>query len=152
ARGMEMALTLADHAGFEGRRAEARRRGKLRGLGIANPIEVAGGPYTAVNPDTALLRINPDGSVALFAGSTSMGQGNETAVAQIVSDRLGVAPAQIQVFWGDSDALGAGRGNGGSGALSVGGSAVARAVDKVVDHGRRITAHLLEAAPDDVLF
>jgi carbon-monoxide dehydrogenase large subunit len=152
ARGMQMALALADHAGFEGRRAEARRRGKLRGLGIANPVEVAGGPYTAVNPDTASLRVNPDGSVALFTGSTSMGQGNETAFAQIVSDRLGVPPTQIQVFWGDSDALGAGRGNGGSGALSVGGSAVARAVDRVIERGRRITAHLLEAAPDDVVF
>ncbi len=152
ARGMEMALVLADHAGLEERRAEARRRGKLLGLGIANPIEVAGGPYTAVNPDTAALRVNPDGSVSLFTGSTSMGQGNETAFAQIVSDRLGVPPAQIQVFWGDSDALGAGRGNGGSGALSVGGSAVTRAVDKVIDRGRRITAHLLEAAPDDVVF
>jgi aerobic carbon-monoxide dehydrogenase large subunit len=151
ARGMEMALGLAGHTGFEARRAEARRRGKLRGLGIANPIEVAGGPYTAVNPDTACLRVNPDGSVALFTGSTSMGQGNETAFAQIVSDRLGVPPARIQVFWGDSDALGAGRGNGGSGALSVGGSAVARAVDKVIEHGRRIAAHLLEAAPDDVV-
>src|SRR5262249_37231526 len=152
ARGMEMALDLADHAGFEKRRAEARRRGKLRGLGIANPIEVAGGPYTAVNPDTAALRINPDGSVALLAGSTSMGQGNETAFAQIVSDRLGVPPEQIQVFSGDSDALGAGRGNGGSGAMSVGGAAVAGAVDKAIDRGRRITAHLLEAAPDDIVF
>jgi len=96
--------------------------------------------------------VNPDGSVALFTGSTSMGQGNETAFAQIVSDRLGLSPAQIQVFWGDSDALGAGRGNGGSGALSVGGSAVTRAVDKVIERGRRITAHLMEAAPDDVVF
>jgi carbon-monoxide dehydrogenase large subunit len=152
ARGMEMALGLADQAGFEKRRADARRQGKLLGLGIANPIEVAGGPYTAVNPDTALLRVNPDGSIALFTGSTSMGQGNETAFAQIVSDRLGVPPAEIQVFWGDSDALGAGRGNGGSGALSVGGSAVVRAVDKVIDRGRRITAYLLEASPDDVVF
>lgn len=151
ARGMEMALELADHAGFEKRRVEARRRGKLRGLGIANPVEVAGGPYTSVNPDTAELRVNPDGSVSLFAGSTSMGQGNETAFAQIVSDRLGVAPERIQVFWGDSDLLGAGRGNGGSGALTVGGSAVARATDKIVERGRRIAAHLMEAAPEDVV-
>ncbi|MBI4628681.1 MAG: molybdopterin-dependent oxidoreductase, partial [Candidatus Rokubacteria bacterium] len=151
ARGMEMALELADHAGFEKRRAEARRRGKLRGLGIANPVEVAGGPYTSVNPDTAELRVNPDGSVSLFAGSTSMGQGNETAFAQIVSDRLGVPPERIQVFWGDSDLLGAGRGNGGSGALTVGGSAVARAAEKAVERGRRIAARLLEAAPEDVV-
>jgi carbon-monoxide dehydrogenase large subunit len=150
ARGMEMALALADRGAFEQRRAEARGRGKLRGLGIANPVEVAGGPYTAANPDTAELRVNPDGSVSLFAGTTSMGQGNETAFAQIVSERLGVPPARIQVFWGDSDALGAGRGNGGSGALTVGGSAVVRAVDKVIEHGRRIAARLLEAAYEDI--
>ncbi|HXA94401.1 MAG TPA: xanthine dehydrogenase family protein molybdopterin-binding subunit [Candidatus Dormibacteraeota bacterium] len=152
ARIMEMALALADHAGFEQRRAQARRRGRLLGLGIANPIEVAGGPYTAVNPDTAEMRVNPDGSVSLFAGSTSMGQGNETAFAQIVSDRLGLPPERVAVFWGDSDALGAGRGNGGSGAISVGGSAVLRATEKVIAHGRRIAAHLLEAAPEDVTF
>jgi carbon-monoxide dehydrogenase large subunit len=150
-RGMDMALALADHAGFERRRAEARARGRLRGLGIANAVEVAGGPYTSVNPDTAEVRVNPDGSVTVFAGSTSMGQGNETAFAQIVSDRLGVPPARIQVLWGDSDALGAGRGNGGSGALSVGGSAVVRAVEKVIERGRRIAAHVLEAAPADLI-
>jgi carbon-monoxide dehydrogenase large subunit len=149
-RVMELALASADHAGFEQRRAEARSRGKLLGLGIANPIEVAGGPYTGVNPDTAEMRVNPDGSVSLFAGSTSMGQGNETAFAQIVSDRLGLPPERIQVFWGDSDALGAGRGNGGSGAISVGGSAVLGATEKVIERGRRIAAHLMEAAPEDI--
>ena len=61
ARGMDMALSLADHAGFEKRRVEARARGKLRGLGLANAIEVAGGPYTSVNPDTTSIRVNPDG-------------------------------------------------------------------------------------------
>jgi carbon-monoxide dehydrogenase large subunit len=151
ARGMELALGLADREGFEARRAAARRRGVLLGLGVANPIEVAGGPFTAINPDTAHLRVNADGSVSLFAGSTSMGQGNETAFAQIVSDRLGVPPERIQVFWGDSDALEAGRGNGGSGALAVGGPAVLRAVEKVLTRARRIAAHLLEAAPEDVV-
>ena len=147
---MTMALDRADRAGFERRRAEARARGVLLGLGVANPIEVAGGPYTSVNPDTAELRVNPDGSVSLFAGTTSMGQGNETAFVQIVSDRLGLPPERIQVFWGDSDALGAGRGNGGSGAISVGGSAVLRATERIVERGRRLAAHLLEAAPEDV--
>ena len=151
ARGMDMALSLADRAGFEKRRTEARKQGKLRGLGIANPIEVAGGPYTAMNPDTAELRVNADGSVSLFAGSTSMGQGNETAFAQIISEKLGVPPERIQVFWGDSDLLGAGRGNGGSGALTVGGSAVTRATEKIIERGRKIAARLLEAAPEDVV-
>src|SRR5437660_7341571 len=147
---MDMALSLADHAGFAKRRAQAREQGKLRGLGIANAIEVAGGPYTAVNPDTAEIRVNPDGSVTLFAGSTTMGQGNDTAFTQIVADRLGVPPSRVQVLSGDTDALGAGRGNGGSGALTVGGSAVLRATDKVIERGRRIAAQLLEAAPEDV--
>src|SRR5213594_3000273 len=150
ARGMDMALSLADHAGFAKRRAQAREQGKLRGLGIANAIEVAGGPYTAVNPDTAEIRVNPDGSVTLFAGSTTMGQGNDTAFTQIIADRLGVPPARVQVLSGDTDALGSGRGNGGSGALTVGGSAVLRATDRIVERGRRIAAQLLEAAPEDV--
>jgi carbon-monoxide dehydrogenase large subunit len=150
ARGMDMALRLAQQPEFEKRRAAASMRGKLRGLGIANPIEVAGGPYTSVNPDTAEIRVNADGSVSVFTGSTSMGQGNETAFTQIVSDRLGVPPDRIQVFWGDSDALGAGRGNGGSGALTVGGSAVTRATEKIIERGRRIAAKMLEAAPEDV--
>jgi carbon-monoxide dehydrogenase large subunit len=152
ARGMDLALARADHAGFEKRRAEAHARGRLRGLGVANAIEVAGGPYTALNPDTAEIRVNADGSVTVFTGSTSMGQGNETAFAQIVGERLGVAPARIQVLWGDSDALAAGRGNGGSGALSVGGAAVVRATDRIVERGRRIAARMLEAAPEDVVF
>src|SRR2546426_5725862 len=151
ARGMEMALKLADRSGFEKRRVEARQRGKLRGLGIANPIEVAGGPYTAMNPDTAELRVNPDGSVSLFTGSTSMGQGNETAFAQIVCDRLGVPPQRVQGFLGDSDALGAGRGNGGSGALTPGGPAGPGATARVIEGGRRIAAKLLEAAFEDVV-
>src|SRR5205823_8225107 len=150
--GLEMALSMAEHKTFPDRRAQARRRGRLRGFGIANPIEVAGGPYTSVNPDTAEVRVNPDGSVTVFTGSTSMGQGNETAFAQIVSDRLGVPPERIQVLWGDSDALSAGRGNGGSGALSVGGSAVTRATEKVIERGRRIAAHLMEAAHQDVVW
>ena len=86
ARGLEMALALAEAKTFPDRREQSRRRGRLRGLGLANPIEVAGGPYTAVNPDTAELCVNADGSVSVFAGSTSMGQGNETAFAQIVDD------------------------------------------------------------------
>src|SRR5260370_1989966 len=79
-----------------------------------------------------------------------MGKGKETAFARLVSDRLGLPTDRIEVFWGDSDALGAGRGNGGSGAISVGGSAVLRATEKIVERGRRIAAHLLEAAPEDV--
>ena len=103
-----------------------------------------------MNPDTAELRVAADGSVSLFAGTTSMGQGNETAFVQIVSDALGVPAERIHVFAGDTDDLDAGRGNGGSGALSVGGSAVTRATEKIVERGRRIAARMLEAAYEDV--
>jgi carbon-monoxide dehydrogenase large subunit len=151
-RGMDMALAAADVAGFAARRAEARTRGKLLGFGLANSIEVAAGPYTRVMFDVAEVRVNPDGSVMVVAGSTSMGQGNETAFAQIVSARLGVPMDRVQVFAGDTDAIEVGRGNGGSGAISVGGSAVLGAVDKVIAKGRRLAGHLLEAASEDVVF
>ena len=151
-RGLDRALTAAERDRFEARRAEARGRGRLRGLGVANSIEVAAGPYTRVMFDLAEVRVNPDGSVTLLAGSTSMGQGNETAFVQLVSDRLGVDVERIQVMAGDTDALEFGRGNGGSGAISVGGAAVLGAVDKVVAKGRRMAAHLLEAAAEDVVF
>ena len=151
-RGMDMALRAADVAGFEARCAESRKRGKLRGLGLANSIEVAAGPYTRVMFDVAEIRVNPDGSVMVIAGSTSMGQGNETAFAQLVGAGLGVPLDRIQVFAGDTDAIEVGRGNGGSGAISVGGAAVLGAVEKIVTKGRRLAAHLLEAAAEDVVF
>ena len=115
-----------------------------------------GGVFVREHPvggiEAAEVRVNPDGSVLVFSGSTSMGQGNETAFTQIVCERLGVEPARVQVLWGDSDSLGAGRGNGGSGALTVGGSAVLGATDKVIARGRRIAARMLEAAPEDIVF
>src|SRR5437867_9110326 len=76
ARGFEMALKLADHAAFKSRRDAARARAKLRGLGIANPIEVAGCPYTALNADTAEVRVNPDGAVPVFTAPRSLGSGS----------------------------------------------------------------------------
>ena len=101
ARGMDMALALADRAGFEKRRAEARERGKLRGLGIANPIEVAGRPvHRRSIPTPPSSASTPTAPSPLFTGSTSMGQGNETAFAQIVSEGLGVPPERIQVLVG----------------------------------------------------
>ena len=150
---MDMALDLADHAGFEARRRTRGSAASSAASASPIPIEVAGGPYTGVNPDTAELRVNPDGSVSLFAGTTSMGQGNETAFTQIVSDRLGVPPERIQVFWGDSDLLGAGRGNGGSGAAR---RAAARRCSRATREGQSSAGgasprRCSEAAPEDVV-
>jgi carbon-monoxide dehydrogenase large subunit len=140
ARGMDLALSVAEHAGFEKRRAEARTRGKLRGIGIANAIEVAGGPYTSVNPDTAQICVNPDGSVTVNRATTSMGQGNETGFRadRVRHARCGARARAGAV--GRQRRAGRRRGNGGSGALTVGGSAMVRASEKIVERGRRIAA------------
>jgi carbon-monoxide dehydrogenase large subunit len=151
-RNMDRALAVADQAAFEARRAGARRRGKLRGLGLANPIEVAGGPFLRPMLDRAEISLDAGGGVTLVSGSTSMGQGHETAFVQLVSERLGVAPGNIRLVLGDTDAIAAGRGNGGSSALSVGGAAVVTAADRVIAKGTQIAAHLLEAAAGDVVF
>ena len=149
---MDETLALADWAGFERRRTEAKARGKLRGIGIANAIEVAGGPYPTAAPENAELRAAPDGSLSLMIGTQSSGQGHETAYAQIVAGRLGVAPERIRVLQGDTDVVAAGRGSGGSRSLAVGGSAVSLAVDKVIAKGKLFAVHLLEAAVEDIEF
>jgi carbon-monoxide dehydrogenase large subunit len=147
---MQMAAEMAELDGFPARRAEAQRNGKLRGIGLANCIEVAGGPFLRPAKDLATLRLAEDGTLILRSGSMSVGQGLETAFAQIVADRFGIAAARVKFEGGDTDLLPSGKGNGGSGALCIGGSAVTLAVDAVIEKARRIAAELLEAAVVDI--
>src|SRR6202011_4235233 len=98
-KNMDMALKLADYAGFEARRAEAKRRGKLRGIGLSNTIERAAAPSL----EGAEIRFDRSGTVTLFSGSVSQGQGHETIYKQIVCDRLGLDPAEVQYIQGDTD-------------------------------------------------
>jgi aerobic carbon-monoxide dehydrogenase large subunit len=147
---MQAATALAEFDGFEGRRAAAARQGKLRGIGLCNCIEVAGGPFLRPAKDLAELRLAEDGTLVLRSGSMSVGQGLETTMTQLVADRFGVAIEQVTWEGGDTDLLASGEGKGGSGALCIGGSAVTLAVDKVIDRARRIAAELLEAAVVDV--
>ncbi|MDT5135196.1 MAG: aerobic carbon-monoxide dehydrogenase large subunit [Mycobacterium sp.] len=147
---MQEAAALSELASFEQRRAEAAGRGKLRGIGLCNCIEVAGGPFLRPAKDLATLRLAEDGTLVLRSGSMSVGQGLETTMTQLVADRFGVAPEHVRWEGGDTDLLPSGKGNGGSGALCIGGSAVTLAVDKVIDKARRIAAELLEAAVVDV--
>jgi aerobic carbon-monoxide dehydrogenase large subunit len=147
---MQAATALAEFDDFEGRRAAAARQGKLRGIGLCNCIEVAGGPFLRPAKDLAELRLAEDGTLVLRSGSMSVGQGLETTMTQLVADRFGVAIEQVTWEGGDTDLLASGKGNGGSGALCIGGSAVTLAVDKVIDRARRIAAELLEAAVVDV--
>ncbi|HET8997106.1 MAG TPA: xanthine dehydrogenase family protein molybdopterin-binding subunit, partial [Acetobacteraceae bacterium] len=147
---MTTAAGLADLAGFEARRAEAKQRGKLRGIGICNCIEVAGGPFLRPAKDLSTLRLAEDGSLILRSGSMSVGQGLETAFTQLVADRFGIPQDQVKWEMGDTDQLEFGKGNGGSGALCIGGAAVSLAVDAVIERARHIAAELMEAAVVDV--
>jgi carbon-monoxide dehydrogenase large subunit len=148
ARNMDQALAAADLAGFPARRAEARARGRYRGLGHAVYIEQSGFP-----PDEfAELRFDPSGTLTILMGTQSSGQGHQTAYAQLAAERLGIAPDKIRVLQGDTAAIAFGRGTGGSRSLPVGGAALAHAADKLVAKGRRIAAHLFEAAEADVEF
>src|SRR4051794_34307590 len=148
ARNMTEALAAADAAGFAARRAEARGRGRYRGLGHAAYIEQSGFP-----PDEfAELRFDPAGTLTVLMGSQSSGQGHQTAYAQLAAERLGLPFEQIRVLQGDTAMIGFGRGTGGSRSLPVGGAALVHAADKLVAKGKKIAAHLLEAAEADLAF
>src|SRR5580698_1162211 len=147
---MQEATRLAEFDGFPQRRTEAEARGKLRGIGLCNCIEVAGGPFLRPAKDLATLRLAEDGSLILRSGSMSVGQGLETAFTQLVAARFGIPEEQVIWQGGDTDLLPSGKGNGGSGALCIGGSAVTLAVDKVIETATRIAAEMLEAAVADI--
>ena len=149
---MLKAAEMAEMDGFAARRTEAEARGKLRGIGLCNCIEVAGGPFLRPAKDQAALRLAEDGTLVLRSGSMSVGQGLETAFCQLVAERFGVPLDNVRYEAGDTDLLSGGKGNGGSGALCIGGSAVSVAVDKVIEKAKQAAAELLEAAVVDVTF
>ena len=141
-------LEMADYAGFEARRSEAGARGKLRGIGIANPIERAASP----SPDFAEVRFSTDGTATVLMGTKSQGQGHETVYKQIVGERLGLDPADIRVIDGDTDRVAFGIGTMGSRSTVIGGSALHNASGKIEAKARKIAAHQLEASESDIEF
>ncbi len=156
---LDLALQHADYAGFEQRRAEAKLRGKLRGIGLSTYVEACGIAPSAVAGalgaraglyESAQIRVHPSGSITVYTGTHSHGQGHETTFAQIVSEYLGVPLDQIEVVHGDSAKSSFGMGTYGSRSLAVGGSAIVKALDKVVAKAKKIAAHLLEASADDI--
>ena len=147
---MERALERADAAGFPARRADAEARGRLRGLGISHYVERCGGG--AGLSERSDLLVDPDGTVTLLIGSMSNGQGHETAYSQILNERLGLPFEKIRVVQGDTDRVASGTGTGGSWSLPMGGGAVVRAVDRLVETAKPIAADALEAAVEDVEF
>ena len=158
---LDLATKAADYAGFETRRTEAAGRGKLRGIGIATYIEACGiAPSAVVGSlgaraglfEAAAVRVHPTGSVTVLTGSHSHGQGHETTFAQLVADGLGIPMEQIEIVHGDSAKIPYGMGTYGSRSLAVGGTAIIKAMDKIIAKGKKIAAHLLEAAEADIEF
>src|SRR6058998_3077994 len=143
---LDEALELADPGGFASRRAEAARRGQLRGLGLGPYTEGTGG----VPQEFAEVRVLPDGVVEVPIGAVSQGQGHETVFAQVVAERLGLPFDAVRVVMGDTDRVAKGVGTFASRSMVRAGSAAVEASDGVVVAGRTMAAHLLEAAPGDI--
>jgi len=148
-KNMDMALQLADVSGFTARLEDSKRRGKLRGLGIINAIEQAAG---TAQPEYAEIRFNPSGTAALLMGTKAQGQGHETMFKQILHERLGLDPAEVQYIDGDTDRVAFGMGTNGSRSTVLGGSALHFAANKVIEKGRKLAGHLLEAGEQDIEF
>jgi carbon-monoxide dehydrogenase large subunit len=147
ARILEQALAAADWNGFEPRREESRRRGKLRGRGVAVYLEWTG----AIPTETVDIEVGADGTVTVFSGTQAMGQGLETSYSQLVNEVLGVALEKIRIVQGDTDRAN-GVGSVGSRSAFVGGSALVAAGRKMIVRGRELAAEALEAAALDIAF
>ncbi|HUF93851.1 MAG TPA: xanthine dehydrogenase family protein molybdopterin-binding subunit, partial [Candidatus Limnocylindria bacterium] len=145
---MDKALALADWKGFADRRAASERAGRLRGIGLACFLEVAGG----ILDETVDMRFEADGTVALRTGVQAMGQGHLSTYPRLVAARLGVDPGAVRLIEGDSDEVPAGTPSVASRSLMMAGSATALACDAAIDKGRQLAARLFEAAPFDVEF
>jgi aerobic carbon-monoxide dehydrogenase large subunit len=158
---LDAALKAADYDGFPARRAAAAARGKLRGIGVSTYLEACGiAPSKLVGAlgaraglyEVANVRVHPTGSVTVFTGTHSHGQGHETTLAQIVADQFGIPIANVDVVHGDTGKIPFGMGTYGSRSLAVGGSAIVKAGDKIIEKGKKIAAHLLEADVHDIEF
>ncbi|WP_417770626.1 xanthine dehydrogenase family protein molybdopterin-binding subunit, partial [Stappia sp.] len=156
---LDAALSAIDHAGFAGRKAEAARRGKLRGLGLSCYIEACGiAPSQAVGSlgagvglwESAEVRVNPVGTIEVLTGSHSHGQGHETTFAQLVAERFGVGLDTVSIVHGDTDKVQFGMGTYGSRSGAVGMSAIVKALDKVEAKAKKLAAHLMEASEGDI--
>jgi carbon-monoxide dehydrogenase large subunit len=150
----DFAKNLSDalgHAAYDGvaeRRAAARHRGKLFGIGVATTVAATGGR----DYEHAEIRFDPAGGVVLLTGSMDHGQGHATTFKQVLSDKLGIDADKIRYRWGDSDLVTMGIGTFGSRSAQLAGSAIVTAADRLIDKGRKIAAHMMEAAASDIVF
>ena len=151
-RNMDKAMETIDYDGFPGRREAALAIGRLRGIGIANPIEVAAGPYAKPSTDYATIRAHPDGTVTLFSGAMSVGQGLDTALSTLVAQRFSIPLDRVRYVQGDTDVLADGKGNGGSAALTLCGGAITLGIDVLLEKAAALAGDELEVSPLDLEF
>ena len=158
---LDKAIEMADVAGFRRARRRRRRKGKKRGLGYSCYIEACGiAPSNIAGAlgaraglfEAGEVRVHPTGTVTVFTGSHSHGQGHETTFAQVVAGKLGIPVDNVEIVHGDTGRVPFGMGTYGSRSLAVGGTAISKAVDKIIAKGKKIAAHLLEAADTDIEF
>jgi len=158
---LDKAMELADVAGYPARKAASKARGKLRGLGYSCYIEACGlAPSNIAGAlgaraglfEAGEVRVHPTGTVTVFTGSHSHGQGHETTFAQVVAAKLGIPVESVEIVHGDTGRVPFGMGTYGSRSLAVGGTAIIKAVDKIIAKGKKIAAHLLEASDSDIAF
>jgi carbon-monoxide dehydrogenase large subunit len=148
AKNLEDALHLSAYHGIAERRAEARRRGKLLGIGVATTVAATGGR----DYEHAEIRFDAAGGVVLITGSMDHGQGHGTTFKQVLSEKLGIDADKIRYRYGDSDLVTMGIGTFGSRSAQLAGSAVVTAADRLIEKGRKIAAHAMEAAANDIVF
>ncbi|MFA6265602.1 MAG: xanthine dehydrogenase family protein molybdopterin-binding subunit [Pseudolabrys sp.] len=143
---LKRAQEVIDWKGFGKRATQAKRAGKLRGIGVATYIEACG----ANGPETAKITLDRDGGVTVLIGSQSTGQGHQTSYAQLVSERLDLPPERVRVVQGDTDRIATGAGTGGSSSIPVGGVSVDRASRTLADQLKDLAADALEASAGDM--
>ena len=158
---MNESQKLADVAGFEKRKTASAAKGLLRGIGYSSYIEACGiAPSNIAGAlgaraglfECGEIRVHPTGSVTVFTGSHSHGQGHETTFAQVVAARLGIPVENVDIVHGDTGRVPFGMGTYGSRSISVGGAAIMKALDKIESKAKKIAAHLMEAADTDIEF
>jgi aerobic carbon-monoxide dehydrogenase large subunit len=145
---LKQALESADHAGFAKRKRESKKAGKLRGFGIGCYLEVTAGG----GKELGAVHFEKDGTVTIVTGTLDFGQGHATAYAQVLSDRLGIPFDRIRTVEGDSDRMAYGNGSGGSRSLMFAGTALTESAKIVIDRGKQIASHVLEASASDIEF
>jgi carbon-monoxide dehydrogenase large subunit len=151
-RVMERVLEIADWQGFPARREEARRRGKYRGIGVANYVDTA----TGAPREKAEVTVKPEGplggTVEVVIGTTSQGQGHETSFAQLITEWLGVPIDSVKLVTGDTDRVSVGGGAHSGRALRLGSIVMFNSSNQIIEKGMRIAGHVLEAAVEDIAF